>query len=91
MNPLDARGRGIADGQVILVKSDRGIMRIEARVTEDIMPGVVSAHQGVWPEIDRDGTERAGSVNILTPTDPTEPSLGSRTHSVLVEISTLKR
>lgn len=88
MNPLDARARGIADGQEILVKSSRGCMRIEAHVTEDIMPGVVSALEGVWPEIDRDGIERAGSVNILTPTDPTEPSLGSRTHSVLVEVST---
>ena len=64
-------------------------MRIEARVTKDIMPGVVSALEGVWPEIDRDGTERAGSINILTPTDPTKPSLGSRTHSVLVEVSPL--
>jgi anaerobic dimethyl sulfoxide reductase subunit A len=86
MHPQDARTRGISDGQKVLVKSDRGRMRIEVRVTEDIMAGVVSAHQGVWPEFAEDGTETAGSVNILTPTEPTEPSQGSRTHSVLVEV-----
>jgi len=89
IHPTDAHSRGISNGQEVLVMSDRGRMRIAARVTEDITPGVVSAHQGVWPEIDRDGIEMAGSVNILTPTDPTEPSLGSRTHSVLVEVGTL--
>jgi hypothetical protein len=41
----------------------------------------------VWPQIDGDNIERAGSVNMLTPTEPTEPSQGSRTHSVLVEVT----
>jgi anaerobic dimethyl sulfoxide reductase subunit A len=87
IHPTDAKRRAISDGMEVLVVSDRGRMKIHARVTEDITPGVVSAHQGVWPEFDSDGTETQGSVNILTPTDPTEPSLGSRTHSVLVEVT----
>jgi anaerobic dimethyl sulfoxide reductase subunit A len=62
-------------------------MRTRVNITEAVMPGVVSAHQGVWPELDGRGIEIAGSVNILTSTEPTTPSMGSRTHSVLVEVS----
>ena len=87
MNPADAHPRSITDGQEVLVKSDRGAMRIRVRVTGNVMPGVVSAHQGVWPELDHEGVETAGSVNMLTSTEPTTPSMGSRTHSVLVEVS----
>jgi anaerobic dimethyl sulfoxide reductase subunit A len=87
MHPEDAQRRGISDGDIILVRSKQGSMKIELFVTEDIMPGVVSACEGVWPSFDEDGTERNGSVNVLTSTDPTEPSMGSRTHSVLVEVS----
>ncbi len=43
-------------------------MRIEARVTEDIMPGVVCLLEGVWPSFEPDGTETAGSPNVLTST-----------------------
>jgi anaerobic dimethyl sulfoxide reductase subunit A len=86
LHPLDAEKRRIVEGQWILVQSERGSMRIRARVTEDIMPGVVCALEGVWPTFGDDGVEYAGSVNVLTPTDPTLPSQGSRTHSVLVDV-----
>jgi anaerobic dimethyl sulfoxide reductase subunit A len=87
MHPKDARLRRISDGQQVLVRSDRGAMRVRVRVTDEVMAGVVSAHEGVWPELDGQGIETAGSVNILTSTEPTTPSMGSRTHSVLVEVS----
>jgi len=87
MNPRDAQVRDISDRDEVLVTSGQGRMRIMVRVNQDIMPGVVSACEGVWPSFDRDGTETAGSVNVLTPTEPTKPSMGSRTHSVLVEVS----
>ncbi|UCB44286.1 MAG: molybdopterin-dependent oxidoreductase [Spirochaetota bacterium] len=87
MHPIDAKKRGIIDGDKVIVKSRQGSMKIEVLVTEDIMSGVVSACEGVWPSFDEDGTEINGSVNMLTSTDPTEPSMGSRTHSVLVEVS----
>ena len=61
-------------------------MRIAAWVTEDITPGVVCLLAGMWPEFGADGVDTAGAPNVLTPTVPTTPSQGSRTHSVLVQV-----
>jgi len=87
IHPTDAAARGIADGQKVLVSSPEGKVCIPARVTEDIMPGVVCLLEGVWPEFAPDGVDVAGSANVLTSTTPTEPSRGSRTHSVLVQVT----
>jgi anaerobic selenocysteine-containing dehydrogenase len=62
-------------------------MKIPVLITEDIMPGVVCLLQGFWPSLDERGIDRAGAANILTSTVPTKPSMGSRTHSVLVEVN----
>jgi anaerobic dimethyl sulfoxide reductase subunit A len=86
IHPRDAAERQIADGQEVYVSSPQGRVRIAARVTGDIMPGVVSLLEGVWPAFDPDGTDTAGSPNVLTSTVPTQPSQCSRTHSVLVQV-----
>jgi anaerobic dimethyl sulfoxide reductase subunit A len=86
LNPTDAAARGIAGGEVVVVRSPQGRMRIPAQVTEEIMPGVASLHQGTWPALDADGTETAGCANVLTSTEPTLPSHGPRTHSVQVQV-----
>jgi anaerobic selenocysteine-containing dehydrogenase len=56
------------------------------KITEDIMPGVVCVLQGIWPRLDEKGMDHAGATYILTPTVHTEPCMGSRAHSVLVEV-----
>jgi anaerobic dimethyl sulfoxide reductase subunit A len=86
MHPTDAGDRGIDSGTQVFVASPEGRMRIEAWVTEDIMPGVVCLLEGVWPSLEPDGTDVAGSANVLTSTVPTLPSHSSRTHSVLVQV-----
>ncbi len=86
LHPADAAVRGIATGDVVLVRSSQGRMRIAAHVTEEIMPGVASLLQGTWPAFDADGTETAGCANVLTSTEPTLPSHGPRTHSVQVQV-----
>jgi anaerobic dimethyl sulfoxide reductase subunit A len=91
MNPSDAQKRGIPDAQKVFVKSHRGKMQISAMITKDIMPGVVCLLQGIWPSLDGKGMDQAGAANILTSTEPTEPSMGSRTHSVLVEVELSER
>jgi anaerobic dimethyl sulfoxide reductase subunit A len=86
MNPADAVRSGVADGAVVRVSSPQGEVRVPARVTEDIMPGVVCLPAGVWPELDENGMDTAGSPNLLTSTQPTLPSKSSRTHSVWVQV-----
>ena len=87
IHPRDAGRRGIQDSQEVCVSSPQGRIRIPAHVTEDIMPGVVCLFEGAWPAFGPDGTDTAGSANVLTSTVPTLPSNGSRTHSVLVEVA----
>ena len=51
INPKDARPRGIADGDVVRVFNDRGQLKVRARLTEAIKPGVVNCYQGGWDTI----------------------------------------
>ena len=48
INPADAGARGLKDGQVVRVFNDRGEMKVKARLTEAIKPGVVNCYQGGW-------------------------------------------
>jgi anaerobic dimethyl sulfoxide reductase subunit A len=86
LNPADARERGIRQGSRARVSSAQGELVVDVWVTERITPGVVCLPNGVWPELDPDGTDRAGSANLLTCSEPTLPSQGARTHSVGVQV-----
>src|SRR4030042_1910713 len=66
INPKDAEKRGFAHGDKIEIFNDRGRMRIPAKVTPRIMPGVVNVSQGTWYDPGPDGTDQSGSVNVLT-------------------------
>jgi anaerobic dimethyl sulfoxide reductase subunit A len=86
LNPADARERGIRQGSRARVSSAQGELVVDVWVTERITPGVVCLPNGVWPELDPDGTDRAGSANLLTCSEPTLPSQGARMHSVGVQV-----
>ncbi|MBN1683211.1 molybdopterin-dependent oxidoreductase [Candidatus Bathyarchaeota archaeon] len=86
INIYDAETRKIKDGDKICIKSVQGIIHTNAIVTEEIMKGVVCLLEGVWPSLNSEGIDLAGSANILTSTEPTLPSHGSRTHSTLVQV-----
>ena len=90
IHPSDAEARGVADGDEVDVSSPQGLLRIPAMVTEDIALGVVCILEGVWPTFDADGVETSGAVNVLTSTVPTQPSQGSRTHTVFVQVDARK-
>lgn len=51
INPVDARARGIHDRDVVRVFNDRGQMKVRARLTEGIKPGVVNCYQGGWDTV----------------------------------------
>ena len=48
INPQDAAARGLKDGDVVRVFNDRGEMKVKARLTQAIKPGVVNCYQGGW-------------------------------------------
>jgi anaerobic dimethyl sulfoxide reductase subunit A len=66
INTTDAQARGINDSDLVDVYNDRGRIRIPAKVTERIMPGVVNLHQGAWHIPDENGVDRSGCANMLT-------------------------
>jgi formate dehydrogenase len=76
----DAEGAGIQDGHEVLVSTTTGSLRIRARVTDDIMPGVVSIPFG-WGRrlatLDSGAAEEFGvNVNRLTDDSRREPLTG---------------
>lgn len=48
MNPADAKKRGIADGDMVVVFNDRGKAKLRAKLNEGTRPGVVNIMQGWW-------------------------------------------
>lgn len=96
INPIDAEERGIKNGDQVFVYNERGTVRIEAKVTPRIAPGVTSLPQGAW--YDPSGTERpsganpdkpvdiAGSVNTLTSHHPSPLAKGNAVHTTLVQV-----
>ena len=63
MNPADAAGRGLADGQPVVLKNERGEIRAALAVTDAICPGAVALAGKWWSE----PAETAAVANLLTP------------------------
>jgi anaerobic selenocysteine-containing dehydrogenase len=80
LGPATAARYGIADGDWMRVKSPRGEIRMRAKVTGDIMEGVVSLDHGWWfPERGKSGFDAfASNANVLTSdAPPYDPAFGS--------------
>jgi len=74
IHPDTARKYNINDGDTITVETKRGSIDIKARVTEDILPGVVNVPHG-WSE---------ANVNALTFEQPGDPVSGLPTLKALL-------
>jgi len=85
INGIDAKIRGIKDGDMVRVFNERGAMIIPARVTERIMPGVVDVPQGAWYDPDDNGVDRGGCTNVLT-RDVISPGGAFPSNTALVQV-----
>lgn len=64
INPVDAELRSIEQGSAVRVYNDRGEFMADAKVTEDVPPGVVVSSLGYWRSL-----TRGGSVNVISHAD----------------------
>ncbi|RME44345.1 MAG: aminotransferase V, partial [Caldilineae bacterium] len=83
LHPADAAPRGIADGEAVYVVSPRGKVRFWARVTEDIVPGVVEANMGGGGILGPVEWQQA-NVNELTDFDNRDPISGFPVYKALL-------
>ena len=86
INPLDAKKRGIANGDRVRIFNDRGEVHIEAKVTPRMMPGIVALGEGAWYNPDAKGIDQAGSINVLTTQRPSPLAKGNPSHTNLVQV-----
>ncbi|MBQ9815197.1 MAG: molybdopterin-dependent oxidoreductase [Lachnospiraceae bacterium] len=86
INPADAAERGIEDGDMVRVFNDRGVVKITAHVTADIMQGVICIPQGAWYTPDEDSVDVRGCINTLTTPQPTALAKANPQHSCLAEV-----
>ncbi len=79
----DARRRGVATGDSVFVRNERGEVRAVCRVSDRVRPGVVWMPFGGFT--DAHGERR--SVNVLTAEEPTDWGGGSGLYDAFVEVS----
>ncbi len=87
VNPVDAKKRNISNGDMLKVWNGRGEIRIPAKITERIMPGVVAMGQGSWYAPDKNGIDRGACMNTLTTQRPSPLAKANPQHSNLVEVA----
>jgi anaerobic dimethyl sulfoxide reductase subunit A len=86
INSLDAKERGIQDGDMVKVYNDRGEVHIPAFVTNRIRPGYTNMPQGAWYTPDANGVDDRGCANVLTKYEPTPFAKGNPQHTNLVQV-----
>jgi anaerobic selenocysteine-containing dehydrogenase len=77
LHPLDAAKRGIGHGDRVRVENERGWCELNAKLTEDVLPGVAVAPKGYWGR----------NVNWLTSDELADLGGQATFHSNLVSVS----
>ena len=94
---VDAQARGIKDGDICRVYSDRGEVELTAYVTNRMMPGTAAVHHGAWFQTDGTPAERnkfgedlRGTPNILLDDGHLPHILGALIIAGLVEVEKVR-
>lgn len=82
VHPLDARARGLVEGQRLRIFNDRGAFHARAVVTERVRPGVVVCPSIWWQKLSGDGQ----NANAVTSSALTDMGEGPALYDCLVEI-----
>jgi anaerobic selenocysteine-containing dehydrogenase len=82
MHADDARPRGVATGDPVIVRNARGAVRAECRVSDRVRPGVVWMPFGGFT----DASGERVSINVLTAEEPTDWGGGSGLYDAFVEV-----
>ena len=83
LHPDDARARGLAGGEDVLVENATGRLRCRLEVTQDVPPGVALSHKGRWPRQEPGGA----NVNALNPGERSDMGDSTAVHGVEVAVS----
>ena len=83
LSPADAAARSLSGGEVVLVASERGAIRVPLEVSADVRAGVAVMSKGVWLERHDDGW----GVNRLTPASGDALGNGACFNDTFVEVS----
>lgn len=70
INPIEAKNRGISDGDIVLVYNQRGGVLFAAKLTERIMTGSVYSEHGAKMDVYRTKdmiVDRGGNINFISP------------------------
>lgn len=82
LHPLDAAARGVANGDRVRIRNDRGVFTARARVTEKTRPGLVVGLSIWWKKLAADGR----NANELTSQRLTDMGRAPTFYDVLVEV-----
>ena len=99
INTRDARAKDIANGDQVFVYNDRGTIRLPARVTDRIAPGVLSVPQGAWyrplsntkvappsKANPKQPVDINGAMNTLTSLHPSPLAKGNAVHTTIANV-----
>jgi anaerobic selenocysteine-containing dehydrogenase len=82
IHPTDARSRSIADGDIVRVFNDRGVLTLRARVGTRVIPGMIAVPSGWWASLSPGGS----SANALTADGLSDLGGGGDFHDTLVDV-----
>jgi anaerobic dimethyl sulfoxide reductase subunit A len=86
INPGDAKDRGISNDDTVHVFNALGRIKVMARVTPRIAPGVISVPEGAWYAPGSGNVDTGGCVNTLTTQQATPLAKGNGQHTILAQV-----